>query len=168
MSTFAYYHPREMQFDLANMPTALYAEVVSLHGHIRRGEPVFTCLDTGDEMYVCRSDRGRFFMRHYPGAGHGGHPMSTMSDEHRRQADYTRRAAAAHGLDAVLEKSTGNRTRLDVAVFGHANTGFEIQRSQLSRAKAKQRALDSFTAGWLTAWVSDSETDPGWLTSPVT
>ena len=41
-----------------------------------------------------------------------------MSDEHRRQAEYTARAAADHGLDAELEEPTGAGTRVDVAVIG--------------------------------------------------
>jgi hypothetical protein len=163
VSTLAYYHPRGLPFNFADMPLDLYNEAATWRGRIKRGDaPVFTCLQTGEPMYVCRNDVGRYFMRHFPGSGHGGHAMSTMSDEHRRQAEYTRRAAAENSLDSQLEVSTGNGTRLDVAVYGDTNTGFEIQRSMLSRAKAKSRALQSFEAGWPTAWISDSETDPDW------
>jgi hypothetical protein len=85
-----------------------------------------------------------------------------MSDEHRRQAEYTARAAADHGLDAELEKPTGAGTRVDVAVIGDSQVGFEIQRSTLSRAKAKSHAVKSFNAGWPTAWIHDTERDPDW------
>jgi hypothetical protein len=85
-----------------------------------------------------------------------------MSDQHRRQAEYTARAAADHGLDAEVEKPTGAGTRVDVAVIGDSQVGFEIQRSTLSRANAKSRAVKSFNAGWPTAWVHDTERDPDW------
>lgn len=34
MSTRAYYHPREVELDLADLPQWLYTELVSLHGHV--------------------------------------------------------------------------------------------------------------------------------------
>lgn len=168
MSTFAHYHPRNIDIDLAN-PIArdLYDEIASLRGHIPPppAPPVFTCLGNHQPMYVYRNSRGRYFLRHYPNgaADCGGHELTTMTDEHRRQADYTRRAAENHGLDAALEFPTGNGTRLDVAISGgQFNSGFEIQRSGLTRARAKSRAKKSFDAGWPTAWVTDQEDDPDW------
>jgi hypothetical protein len=166
MSTRAFYHPLNIEIDLADLPRETYNEIVSLHGQIDPppAPPVLTCLINGEPMYVYRRESGRYFARHYPHGNPDGHshPIATMSDEHRRQAEYSRRAAAQHGLDATLEHSTGNGTRLDVAVFGDINTGFEIQRSQLSRAQAKTRAAKSFAAGWPTAWITDRERDPDW------
>jgi hypothetical protein len=105
----------------------------------------------------------RYFAKHYPGTKCGRrHSVHTMSDQHRRQAEYTARAAADHGLDAEVEKPTGAGTRVDVAVIGDSQVGFEIQRSTLSRANAKSRAVKSFNAGWPTAWVHDTERDPDW------
>jgi hypothetical protein len=166
MSTRAHYHLRGIDIDLADLPSGLYAEIVSLHGHIEPppAAPVLTCLGNLEPMYIYRHGTGRYFARHYPGGNpdQHGHRIATMSDEHRRQAEYAQRAASEHGFDATLEKSTGKGTRLDVAVFGENNIGFEIQRSALSRAKAKSRAAKSFTAGFATAWVTDRERDPDW------
>lgn len=165
MSTKAYYHPRELSVDLADLPVWLYNEIASLHGQIAPppSPPVLSCLGNGDPMYIYRKGR-RYFARHYPGGNSDGHShfIATMSDEHRRQAEYSRRAAELGGLTAQLERSTGNGTRLDVAVSGHCNIGLEVQRSALSRAKAKSRAAKSFQAGWPTAWVTDSEKEPDW------
>lgn len=168
MSTRAHYHPRGIDIDLAEeLPDWLYNELASLRGQIDPppAPPVLTCIGNGAPMYVYRHESGRYFARHYPGDNPDGHrhAIKGMSDEHRRQAEYTRRGAVDHGWDAQLEKSTGNSTRLDVAVFGTINTGFEIQRSQLSRAKAKSRAEKSFNAGWPTAWITDQIRLPDWV-----
>lgn len=165
MSTRAYYHPRDMQLDLADLPHWLYSELVSLHGHITRERTVLTCLGNQEPMYIYRHPTGRYFAHHYPGGNPDDHEhriAATMSDEHRRQTEYSQAAAERHGLQTQLEKSTGNSTRLDLAVHGTHQTGWEIQRSQLSRAQAKSRATKSFNAGWPTVWVSDSEHDPDW------
>ena len=166
MSTLAHYHPREIDIDLADLPTWLYAEIASLHGRIDPppAEPVLTCLGNGTPMYVYRHESGRYFARHYPGGNLNGHShrIATMSDAHRRQTEYCRRAAESDGLHAVMEMSTGGRTRLDLAVTGATDVGFEIQRSGLSRVKAKTRARRSFDAGWPTAWITDRERDPDW------
>lgn len=167
MSTLAHYHPREIDIDLADLPRWLYSEIASLHGQIAAppAPPVLTCLGNNEPMYVWRNNYGRYFARHYPGGNsdNHSHTIATMSDEHRRQAEYGRRAASDRGLDARLEVSTGNGTRLDLGVFGKANSGFEIQRSSLSRAKAKSRAFKSFNAGWQTAWITDQEDLPNWV-----
>jgi hypothetical protein len=169
MSTTAHYHPRGIDIDLGGenpLPRELYLEIVSWRGHIDRSSPpVLTCLGNHTPMYVYRHPHGRYYARHFPGDNPDGHShvIATMSDEHRRQAEYGQRAAVDHGLDAMLERSTGNKTRLDLAVVGADSVGFEIQRSQLSRAKAKSRAKLSFDAGWPTAWITDRENDPDWV-----
>ena len=168
MTTKAFYHPRRSEVDLADLTHDLYDEIASLHGQIDPppADPVLTCLGNGQPMYVWRHDSGRYFVRHFPNGNRDGHihrALGTMSDEHRRQAEYTERAAAAYGFDARLEVSTGNHTRLDVGVFAAlGNVGFEIQRSQLTIPQAKLRATRSFEAGFPTAWVTDRETDPAW------
>ena len=168
MSTRAFYHLREMLVDLADLPTDLYNEIASLHGHIDPppAPPVLTCEGNGDPMYVYRHQLGRYFARHYKGGNPDGHShrIATMSDGHRRLAEYSERA----GVDSPavthtkIEHSTGNGTRLDLALFGENPVGFEIQRSSLSRAAAKARTAKSFDAGWPTAWVTDREKDPDW------
>jgi hypothetical protein len=71
-------------------------------------------------MYVYRHHTGRYYARHFVDGNphHHSHLISGMSDEHRRQSEYGFRAAVDHGLDAMLERSTGNGTRLDLAVVG--------------------------------------------------
>jgi hypothetical protein len=168
MSTRAHYHPRGIDIDTGEetLPRWLYREIISLRGHIDPppAPPVFTCLGNGEPMYVWRNQYGRHFLRHYKDGNPNrhSHRITAMSDEHRRQAEYTRRASDSAGLDTVLEFSTGNGTRLDVAVSGLHDAGFEIQRSHLSRAAAKRRAALSMEAGWPTAWITDRERDPDW------
>ena len=165
MSTMTRYHPRGIDVDLADLPHWLYVEIASLHGQLdKSGPPILTCLGNGEPMYVWRHESGRFFARHFPGgAGNKhSHAISAMSDEHRRIAEYSERAAEDAGLSAQLEYSTGKGTRLDVAVFGEVNTGIEVQRSSLSRVLAKSRTSKSFSAGFVTAWISDSQRTPDW------
>lgn len=167
MTTKAFYHPLNRALDLSNLTPTLYQEIISYHGQIKAGDrPVFTCLGNGEPMHVYRHSSGRYFIRHFKNGHQDDHrhaqPISAMSDEHRRQADYTLRAAVSHGLDAQLEVSTGNGTRLDVGVIGREQIGFEIQRSSLSLSHARSRATKSFKAGWKTAWVTDRVPDPGW------
>lgn len=167
MSTRAFYHPRGIEVDLADLPHWLYDEIASLHEQIARSDPpVLTCLSNHTSMYVYRHHSGRYFARHFPNENPGGHShrIATMSDGHKRQAEYVERAASDHGLNATLELSTGNGTRIDVAVQGAiTNTGFEVQRSSLSRKAAKTRTAKSFDAGWTCAWVSDRPDDPDWV-----
>lgn len=157
-----------MNIDLADLPRWLYEEIASLHGHIDPppAPPVLTCVGNGEPMYIYRHESGRFFARHYAGGNSDGHkhPVRTMSVGHRRQAEYCQRAGIEGGAsDAILEMSTGNGTRLDLALYGEVNIGFEIQRSLLSRALAKLRTLRSFDAGWPTAWITDRARDPDWV-----
>lgn len=165
MSTLAYYHPRQMEIDLADLSTGLYNELINLHGQIGKNDPpVLTCLGNSASMYVYRHQSGRYYARHFPGDNPGkhSHRISTMSDAHKRQSEYVARAADDAGLDAILELSTGGGTRLDAGVYGTINTGFEIQRSHLSREAAKTRTTKSFGAGWTAAWIHDKETLPDW------
>lgn len=164
MSTRVYYRPRDIEVDLSDLPRWLYDEIASLHGQIDRQASPLTCMGNGEPMYVWRTHEGRYFARHYAHQNADGHShrIATMSDEHRRQTDYARRAADDHGLATAVEFSTGNHTRLDLAVTGAHRVGFEIQRSQLSRRNAELRAFRSFEAGWPTAWVSDAVRTPEW------
>ena len=170
MSTKAFYHPRDLEVDLADLPIDIYNELITFHGRIFREVPVITCRKNGDPMYLYRHPTGRYYLRHFAGDGnHGSHSVVTMSIEHQRQAEYTERAAARAGIKAQMEVSTGTTpsgrqsTRLDVAVWGAQNVGFEIQRSQLSLAHAMDRASRSFENGWPTVWVTDQEQDPAWV-----
>lgn len=162
MSTRTYYLPRKMHVDFATADPWLYREMASLKGHFDRENSPFICEGNGAPMYV-RKVNNRYYFAHYPNESSATcvHPTG-MSDEHRRQADYVARAAEDHGLRSELEHATGNHTRLDLAVFGMSNAGFEIQRSELSRARAKARAVKSFNAGWPTAWVTDAPRRPDW------
>lgn len=167
MTTRAFYHRRNIEIDIADLPTWLYEELASLHGQCDPTDPVLRCLGNKEPMYVWRHQSGRYFVRHYPGGTGEKHyhgALATMSDEHRRQAEYSRRAAENSGYSAQLEVSTGGHTRVDVGVFSESgNIGLEIQRSALTIPQAQSRARKSFTAGWTTAWISDRENDPAWM-----
>lgn len=167
MTTKAFYHQLGIEVDFADLPLWLYKELASLHGQMDRDKAILTCLGNGEPMYVYRHQSGRYFARHYPdgsGESHSHGYFVTMSDEHRRQAEYSRRAAEVNGFTAQLEVSTGGNTRVDVGVYSElGNVGLEIQRSALTIPQAKSRAAKSFGAGWATAWVSDRELDPAWM-----
>lgn len=171
MSTKAFYHPRGIEIDLGDsLPADIYDELVQLQGKIHRDDAVITCLANNQSMMVYRHETGRYYLRHFAGEGdHGSHSISRMSTEHRRQAEYTERAAISAGVSAKLEVSTGTTpsgrrsTRLDVGTWTpDARVGFEIQRSQLSLASATSRASRSYENGWPTVWVTDQERDPAW------
>ena len=86
---------------------------------------------------------------------------STMSDEHKREAEYHARAAERAGHVADFEVVTAGHTRVDVVVDGRV--GFEIQRSALSKAAAVDRTTRSVRAGLGTvAWFTDRSTAPPW------
>jgi len=173
MTTNALYHPRNVEVDLSDLPREIYNEIASLHGQISYGdEHVLTCLGNLEPLYVWRHESGRYFARHFPNGNPDAHyhgAISSMSEEHRREADYIVRAGFTFGYDAQLEVSTGNGTRLDVAIYSEScNIGMEVQRSALSLPKAKSRATKSFNAGWPTAWITDSEKEPAWADSVPT
>lgn len=166
MSTRAYYHPRDLEVDMSDLALSLYQEIASWHGRSdeMKDPPVLTCLGNGEPMYIRRLN-GRFYPTHFPYGNADDHThgrLVTMSDEHRRQTDYAQRAADDHGLATAREYSTGRDTRLDLAVTGTGQVGFEIQRSTLSRRRAKTRAAKSFQAGWPTAWITDARRRPDW------
>lgn len=165
MSTRTFYVSRGETVDLASCSPGLYREIASLRGQLARDDPpVLICLGNGEPLFVARSESGRYFARHFPGGNPDGHmhPINPISIEHLHQCEYCHRAADDGGLKSVLEYSTGAGTRLDLAVFGQCNTGIEVQRSHLSRARAKTRARKSRDAGFMTAWIHDSETTPDW------
>jgi hypothetical protein len=167
MSTCAYYLPRQIDVDLSNLDEALFREIISLKGHIHRDTdpPVLLCRVNWTSLYIVKNHYERYFARHFPGDNPNDHkhPVNLMSTEHRTKAEYAARAAQAAGLEASLEFSTGGGTRLDVAITSpQGQAGFEIQRSDLSRAKAKARAFNSFNAGWKTMWVHDQIHAPDW------
>lgn len=87
---------------------------------------------------------------------------STMSDEHKRQAEYHAKAAERGGHVADFEVPTAGNTRVDVVVDGHV--GFEIQRSKLTRGAAVDRTARSVNAGLGTvAWFTDKSSSPAWI-----
>ncbi len=164
MSTEAYYLPRDMKVDLARMPVWLYNEIASLQGRIEKKNPVLICLTNNEPMLVWKHSSGRFFARHFPGGGHGGHTVAlgSMTDEHRNKTEYCQIAADRAGLQTMLEHPTGAGTRLDLAVVGARQAGMEIQRSHISKGAATSRARRSQEAGWPTAWITDTMQDPQW------
>ncbi len=167
MTTRAFYVPRGITIDFSeDLDPALHEELISLRGQIHRGDPtILACGTNGLPLFIRRHPAGTYHACHFPGDNPDAHDHGTlrgMGIEHRRQTDYLLRSAESEGLRAIPEFSTGNRTRLDLAVFGAQQAGLEVQLSELSRAAAKRRARRSLDAGWPTAWITDRPDDPDW------
>lgn len=175
MSSTAYYYPRKIEIDTATLgdDPDLYAEIISYHGKSTRENPIFRCLEPEGgklPMLLVRNPHqdGSYFLRHFAGDNTEGHTHDSfsapMSIEHRRQTEYIERAAQFAGLETKRELSTGKGTRVDLAVYGARDTGFEIQWSDLSvdgDKGARGRATKSHNGGWQTVWVTT--TNPSWL-----
>jgi hypothetical protein len=165
MTTYVRYLPEDRRLDLASLAPGDYQLITELHGEIRRGEPVLLCLMPGGqdgEMFV-RKTGARYFAAHFPGEGHGPHPIALESPEHRRQKEYWARGAEAAGLRAATEYPVPGG-RLDVAITGGAvATDIEIQRSEITAAAAKGRTTRYARAGFLPVWFNDGGTRPLWL-----
>jgi hypothetical protein len=165
MATDVRYEPEGRDLDLAHLPPCDYELVTGLYGTIKRGDRVLTCLVTGGdtEMYVKRSKNGTLFGSHFPGAGHGVHPINPETIEHRRQKDYWARAAEACGLDAATEVRIPGGV-LDVAITGGAiATDVEVQRIEVKTATVARRTRVYSRAGFLPVWFNDRGTRPLWL-----
>lgn len=126
----------------------LYAELERTHSP--RKDPVLFCGGCGGGIYLRHGivRRDELFGAHHE-AGDCAQTFtvcpSTMSDEHKRMAEYHVLAARAEGLDADMEIATSGRTRVDVVVDGRI--GFEVQRSALTARAAVDRTARSIAAG---------------------
>ncbi len=141
-----------------------YAELENTHSP--RHRPVLRCGGCGGGIYIkhgtVRKDE-LFGYHHHAGTCTETFVIrkSTMSDEHKRQAEYHALAAQQAGHIADLEVATTGHTRVDVVVDGRV--GFEIQRSALSKAAAVDRTARSVKAGLdAVAWFTDRSTSPPW------
>jgi hypothetical protein len=88
MATYVRYVPDGRELDLARLTPADYQLITDLHGEIHRGEPMLICLRPGiqnSEMFI-RERSGRFFAAHFPGGGHGEHPISPTSKSSDRRS----------------------------------------------------------------------------------
>lgn len=177
MSSTAYFVPRQIEINTAQLDEdpGLYEEIVSYHYKSTREDPAFRCLEPeGMNLpmkLVCRRDedgRPAYHLAHFADDNAGNHKHDTfskMSVEHKRQTEYVERAAQSAGLETQREYSTGKGTRLDLAVFGKRNIGFEIQKAALSAdgkdGAATSRTAKSFDAGWQAVWITTKA--PAWL-----
>lgn len=165
MATDVRYEPEGRELDLAHLSPSDYELATGLYGKVKRGDRVLTCLVTGGdiEMYVKRSRNGTFFGSHFPGEGHGDHPITRETIEHRRQKDYWARAAKACGLDAATEVRVPGGV-LDVAITGGAvATDVEVQRVEVKTATVTRRTRVYSKAGFLPVWFNDRGARPLWL-----
>lgn len=142
----------------------LYEELENTHSP--KSDPALRCGGCGGGIYVRHgaARKDELFGAHHDA---GSCPESLlitaprMSDEHKRQAEYHVRAAERAGHSADMEVWTTGRTRVDVVVDGR--TGFEIQRSQLTKAAAVSRTARSSTNGLdVVAWFTDKGETPQW------
>jgi hypothetical protein len=158
-------HADGRRIDLASAVDAdTYAELESTRSP--RHQPVLWCGGCGGGIYIKHGivRRDELFGCHH----HAGIctetlviRKSTMSDEHKREAEYHARAAERAGHVADFEVVTAGHTRVDVVVDGRV--GFEIQRSAISKAAAVDRTARSVRAGLGTvAWFTDRSTSPPW------
>lgn len=159
-------HADGRHIDLAApIDAATYAELEKTSSP--RRQPVLRCGGCDGGIYIQhgRVSRDQLFGYHHH-AGNCAETLvirkSSMSDEHKREAEYHARAAEQAGHVADLEVSTTGNTRVDVVVDGRV--GFEIQRSALSKPAAVDRTARSVRAGLGTvAWFTDKSTSPPWV-----
>jgi hypothetical protein len=158
-------HADGRRIDLsATVDPDTYAELENTRSP--RHRPVLWCGGCGGGIYIkhgiVRKDE-LFGCHHHAGTCTETLVIrkSTMSDEHKREAEYHARAAERAGHVADFEVVTAGHTRVDVVVDGRV--GFEIQRSAISKAAAVDRTARSVRAGLGTvAWFTDRSTAPPW------
>lgn len=130
-----------------------------------RGAPrgTFRCEVNDGPMYA-QVRHGVAVLCHWPDTAHDGCRLAFgMTDEHRRQQEYWAEAGSRAGWSADTEVSTGNGTRLDVAISGLVRVGIEVQHSGITPRAVKARTTKSYRAGWTSLWSSDSEQRPKWV-----
>jgi hypothetical protein len=148
----------------ASVGPAIYAELEKTHSP--RLYPALRCGRCGGGVHLQhgRVRKDELFGYHHDTGSCAATLVvrkSTMSDEHKREAEYHARAAERAGHVADFEVVTTGHTRVDVVVDGRV--GFEIQRSALGRAAAVDRTARSVQAGLGTvAWFTDRSTSPAW------
>lgn len=134
---------------------------LAYHGATPRG--TFRCEVNGGPMYVQVRHGGIVTLCHWPDTAHDGCRLQFgMSDEHKRQQEYWAEAGSRAGYPTDVEVSTGNGTRLDVAIDGPVRTAIEVQRSYVTDRSVKSRTTKSFRAGWSSLWSVTSEGWPPW------
>lgn len=164
MTTLARLASTGLIVDLANLTPSQFQIMTDLrNGGTPKGE--LECIEHGGPMYI-RAQGNSLCACHWPGSGiEGKHSIAAESDEHRRQKDYTVRAADGHGLSAELEKTIGHGigrvTRPDVLVA--ERFPWEIQHSHLTARAAKSRTTRQMRAGLAPpVWCDDSDGRAVW------
>lgn len=156
-------HADGRRIDLAaTIDPNTYAELENLTSS--RKDPVLRCGGCHGSIYIRHGStrKDELFGTHFT-AGTCAETLiirkATLSDEHKRQAEYHALAAQRAGHAADLEVTTTGHTRVDVVVDDRI--GFEVQRSALSKAAAVDRTARSVAAGLVTvAWFTDRTTSP--------
>lgn len=121
------------------------------------------CLKHEGPVYL-QARYGNLLACHWSGTGNESHRIAVMSQEHRLQVEYIARAVTKDGLPAEAEVVLPNKVRPDLVVNG--TTAFEVQRSHLSVASAKNRTTKAIRGGMdVSLWISDKGADaaPAWL-----
>lgn len=140
-----------------------YAELEATQGRGSRKCPLLLCGGCNGGIHVRHGSarRDELFGVHFE--GNCPEPLtirkSTMSDAHKRMAEYHARAALAEGLGADMEVPTSGRTRVDVVIDGRI--GIEVQLSKLTAGAAVRRTGRTMAAGLETvAWVAEADKVP--------
>lgn len=88
------------------------------------------------------------------------HVLVGMSDQHRWQQDYYSRAAQDAGHEVHQEYITATGVRVDVLMRGAVDVGIEVQHSDLSVPKVRNRNRKAVAAGITSIWSADRANPP--------
>ena len=141
--------------------------IIEAHYHdCHRDSAAFVCMahsgGTNPGMYL-KKIQGEWWAVHFEvGPCHSRRIPASMSDEHKRQAEYWVRAALDAGWHAETEHSLPTGTRPDVLIHGPVVTGIEVQRSAMTRVGAVQRTRRAAQAGVRDVWFTDKDAYPRW------
>jgi hypothetical protein len=137
-----------------------------------RKNPAFICLPhkqgSNPGLYL-KNINGVWWAWHYE-AGDCSERIrlpATMSDEHKRQAEYWCRAATDAGWRADMEHVLPG-TRPDVFIDGTVATGIEVQRTYMSPSRAVARTNKASAAGTVDLWfTTESSVKWAWYVPTV-
>ena len=89
-------------------------------------------------------------------------PAASLSDEHKRQAEYWARAAEDAGWRVDLEHSPGAGAGPDALIHGPVLTGVEVRRSEMAASSVVRRTARAADANVTNVWYSGRSGSPGW------
>lgn len=142
--------------------------IAEVYGNCHREPPTLIC-ECGTAVYLTKRKRNDIYhmwaITFNGSHSHSGEPAH-MSDEHKRQAEYTVRASQDAGWPADFEVWLAKtRRKPDAVIHGVHEVGIEIQRSHVTARTAVKRTADAIQAGLATSvWFSDrSSSRPPWF-----